>query len=66
MRVGEAIRLDRDDLDLDADHGGLLGVRDSKFGKSRLLPLHPTTVAALQAYLQIRDRLLPTRPARRC
>jgi integrase/recombinase XerD len=63
MRVGEAIRLDRDDLD--ADHDGLLGVRDSKFGKSRLLPLHPTTVAALQAYLQIRDRLLltPTSPA---
>jgi integrase/recombinase XerD len=49
MRVGEAIRLDRDDLD--ADHDGLLTVRDSKFGKSRLLPLHPTTVAALQAYL---------------
>jgi integrase/recombinase XerD len=63
MRVGEAIRLDRDDLDLDANHGGLLGVRDSKFGKSRLLPLHPTTVAALQAYLQIRDRLLPTPPS---
>ena len=57
MRVGEAIRLDRDDLD--ADHDGLLTVRDSKFGKSRLVPLHPTTVAALRAYLQARDRLLP-------
>jgi integrase len=63
MRVGEAIRLDRDDLDLDADYGGLLQVRNSKFGKSRLLPLHPTTVAALQAYLQVRDRLLPTPPS---
>jgi integrase/recombinase XerD len=68
MRVGEAIRLDRDDLDrddldLDADDGGLLGVRASKFGKSRLLPRHPTTVAALQAYLQVRDRLLPTPPS---
>ncbi len=39
MRVGEAIRLDRDDLD--ADHDGLLTVRHSKFGKSRLVPLHP-------------------------
>jgi integrase/recombinase XerD len=58
MRVGEAIRLDRDDLD--ADHDGLLTVRDSKFGKSRLVPLHPTTVAALRAYLHVRDRLLPT------
>lgn len=57
MRVGEAIRLDRDDLD--ADHDGLLTVRDSKFGTSRLVPLHPTTVAALRAYLQARDRLLP-------
>jgi len=57
MRVGEAIRLDRDDLD--ADHDGLLWVRDSKFGKSRLVPLHPTTVAALRAYLHVRDRLLP-------
>lgn len=60
MRVGEAIRLDRADLDLDADHDGLLQVRDSKFGKSRLLPLHPTTVAALRSYLQVRDRLVPT------
>jgi integrase len=57
MRVGEAIALDRDDLD--ADHDGLLTVRDSKFGKSRLLPLHPTTVAALRDYLKMRDELLP-------
>jgi len=57
MRVGEAIRLDRDDLD--ADHDGLLRVRDSKFGKSRLVPLHPSTVTALRDYLYVRDRLLP-------
>ena len=57
MRVGEAIRLDRDDLD--ADHDGLLRVRDSKFGKSRLVPLHPSTVTALRDYLHMRDRLLP-------
>jgi integrase/recombinase XerD len=57
MRVGEAIRLDRDDLD--ADHDELLRVRHSKFGKSRLVPLHPSTVAALHTYLQVRDELLP-------
>jgi len=57
MRVGEAIRLDRDDLH--ADHDGLLRVRHSKFGKSRLVPLHPSTVAALRTYLQVRDELLP-------
>ncbi len=53
LRVGEAIRLDRADLDTGE---GLLVVRDSKFGKSRLVPLHPTTVAALGRYLRRRDR----------
>ena len=52
MRVGEAIRLDRPDLDLVV---GVVTVRDSKFGKSRELPLHPTTVAALREYLRTRD-----------
>lgn len=56
LRVGEAIRLERDDLD--AEHG-LLHVRDSKFGKSRQLPLHETTVRALQRYLRRRPRLHP-------
>jgi integrase len=56
MRVGEAIRLDREDLDLRA---GLLVVRNTKFGKTRELPLHPTTVAALRAYLGERDRHQP-------
>jgi integrase len=51
MRVGEAIRLDRADLDLTA---GVVTVRDSKFGKSRELPLHPTTITALREYLRIR------------
>ncbi len=40
MRVGEAIRLDRDDIDL---AHGVLTVRDTKFGKSRELPIHPST-----------------------
>jgi integrase len=56
LRVGEAIRLDRDDLDVER---GLLLVRDSKFGKSRELPLHVTTVRALQRYLCRRQRLQP-------
>jgi integrase len=53
MRVGEAIRVDRNDLDL---AGGVLTVRDSKFGKSRQLPLHASTITALRGYLQIRNR----------
>jgi integrase len=59
LRIGEAIRLDRDDLDW---RNGLLTVRDSKFGKSREVPLHPSTVDALQVYAQLRDQLRP-RPA---
>lgn len=58
MRVGEAIGLDRGDLDTDRDQG-LLTVRGAKFGKTRLLPLHPDTVAALRGYLRTRDVLLP-------
>ena len=56
MRIGEAIRLDRSDLDL--EHARLV-VRNSKFGKSRQLPLHPTTIQALRGYLRRRDQLRP-------
>jgi len=56
MRVGEAIRLERPDL-VWAD--GVIVVRDSKFGKSRLVPLHASAVAALAAYAGQRDRLRP-------
>jgi integrase len=54
MRVGEAIRLDRSDVDL---RHGILTVRGTKFGKSRELPVHASTVDALHAYLRLRDRL---------
>lgn len=53
MRVGEAIGLDRGDFDATA---GLLLIRHGKFGKSRALPLHATTVNALRHYLRRRDR----------
>ena len=43
MRVGEAIGLDRDDFDAIC---GVLTIRKGKFGKSRELPLHPSTIAA--------------------
>lgn len=54
MRMGEALRLDREDVDLAK---GILTVRQTKFGKSREVPVHPTTVEALQAYVRRRDRL---------
>lgn len=56
MRVGEAIGLDRRDLDHER---GLLVVRETKFGKSRELALHPSTLEALGRYTRSRDRLLP-------
>jgi integrase len=54
LRIGEALRLDRDDVDL---VDGVLVIRLSKFGKSREVPLHPSTVDALAAYTRERDRL---------
>ncbi|MCA1679562.1 MAG: tyrosine-type recombinase/integrase [Actinobacteria bacterium] len=56
LRIGEAIRLDRDDFD---QTHGLLTVRDSKFGKSREVLLHESTVGALLEYGARRDRLCP-------
>jgi integrase len=57
LRVSEALRLKCDDVDLDA---GMLTVRQTKFTKSRLVPLHPTTVRALRQYLALRQRHSPT------
>jgi len=56
IRVGEAIALNRDDIDYDA---GRLVVRHGKFGKTRELALHPTTVDALRNYQRLRDRTAP-------
>jgi integrase len=56
IRVGEAIALDRGDVDLAA---GRLIVRHGKFGKTRELALHASTVEALRRYQRVRDRLAP-------
>ena len=56
LRVGEALRLDRADLDRSE---GVLRIRESKFGKSRLVPLHASAVDALERYDHTRQRLLP-------
>ncbi len=55
MRVGEALKLDDADIDWVE---GVLSVRESKFGKSRLVPLSPTTLDALRSYMAIRDGLV--------
>ncbi len=59
MRVGESVRLDRNDVHLDR---GLLTIRNTKFGKSRLVPLHPSTRDVLSRYAAERDRIHPRPP----
>ncbi|MDT3445157.1 MULTISPECIES: tyrosine-type recombinase/integrase [unclassified Pseudofrankia] len=56
MRIGEAVTLRRDDLDLDT---GLITIRLAKHDRERLVPLHPTATAALRRYAAERDRLCP-------
>jgi integrase len=56
MRSGEAVRLDRDDIDWQE---GVITIWRSKFGKSRALPVHPSTLAALGRYAGFRDQSIP-------
>lgn len=58
LRLGEALNLRIGDIDWAK---GILTIRDSKFGKSRLVPLHPSTCKVLSAYAQRRDRVFATR-----
>jgi integrase len=53
LRISEARRLTTHDVDLEA---GRLVIRESKFRKSRLVPLHPTAVTGLRRYADLRDR----------
>ena len=56
IRIGEAIGLDEQDLDIE---NGLLVVRHAKFGKQRVVPLHPSAVQALRRYVTLRKQLCP-------
>jgi integrase/recombinase XerD len=59
IRLGEALSLERGDLD---QGEGLLTIRHAKFRKQRQLPLHPTVANALASYITLRAGLRP-RPA---
>lgn len=52
MRAGEAVRLNREHVNLET---GVLTIIDSKYGKSRQVLLHASTVAALRDYSLLRD-----------
>jgi integrase len=56
LRIAEALKLARSDVDW--DHATLT-IHETKFHKSRLVPLRPTTVQALEAYARFRDRCHP-------
>ena len=56
LRLGEVIRLEQRDVDLQE---GLLLIRQTKFNKTRLVPLHASTCAVLADYAQRRNQLLP-------
>lgn len=58
LRPGEALALDGPDVDL---QNGILAVRDTKFGRSRFVPVDETTRVALADYAERRDRLCPLR-----
>jgi len=54
LRISEALGLERRDVNLDQ---GLITVRETKFNKTRMLPLHATTLTALQQYCNLRDKI---------
>jgi integrase len=58
LRISEALDLKLEDVDPDQ---GVLTIRSAKFGRSRLVPLHPTTRTVLVDYLQRRRQFLGPR-----
>jgi integrase/recombinase XerD len=59
LRISEARNLPTDDVNLNE---GILTIRGAKFGKSRLVPIHPSTCTILSDYASRRDRFLARRP----
>jgi len=59
LRVSEALSLQQNDVNLE---NGLLHIRETKFGKSRWVPMHPTVKQALCGYAALCDKHLGTQP----
>jgi integrase/recombinase XerD len=58
LRLGEAVNLQPQDVDWTE---GVLTIRGAKFGKTRLVPLHPSTLAVLRDYANRRDEIFAGR-----
>ena len=57
MRIGETVGLERQDVNLTK---GTLVIRHSKFGKSRVIPVHPTVQCKLRAYESLKNTIIPS------
>lgn len=55
LRIGEALGLCEQDIDWDA---GILTIRRAKYGRARLIPVHPSTLEMLRRYQSVRDRFI--------
>lgn len=57
MRVGEALKLDNTDIDFVQQ---IIYIRETKFHKSRILPIQESVITALKNYINFRDRYRPS------
>lgn len=55
LRISEATKLTHTDVDLDA---GILYIREAKFHKSRLVPVHPSVACELRSYSELRNQVI--------
>ncbi|HZC35257.1 MAG TPA: tyrosine-type recombinase/integrase [Chthoniobacterales bacterium] len=62
MRLTEALNLRFEDIDWE---NGVLTIGRAKFQKSRLIPLHKSTLQELRTYIERRNRFFAERPWRR-
>jgi len=60
LRISEALNLQPADIDWSE---GVLTIRDTKFGKTRLIPLHTSSLQVLSKYAARRDRLFTKKTA---
>ena len=58
LRLGEAINLQPQDVDWSE---GVLTIRGAKFGKTRLVPLHRSTLSVMRDYAGLRDKIFARR-----
>jgi integrase len=56
LRISEALCLHCTDVDLESE---VICIRETKFRKTRLVPLHPSVTRALRSYVDVRETVVP-------